>query len=157
MPTLPPAARVPQDAQTSPRRPFVVGAIKEHLRGGKDNAAVGVILDLPLGEVSDADWTHPTIAKQAANLTLGEGNAWNNCVNRAEAAILAESRNVDDVVKKIFHCECCPKLVQRLHDKIGVAQPAITIIPCATAVRRFGNRGRRRGDNSSRLFEAAEL
>jgi hypothetical protein len=132
-------------------------AIEEHLRGGKDNADVDVVLDLPLGEVSYADWTHPAIAEQAANLTLGEGNAWNNCVNGAQAAILAESRNVDDVVKKVFHCECRPKLVQRLHDKIGVAQPAITIIPGATAVRRFRNRGRQRGDNSSRLFEAAEF
>jgi hypothetical protein len=72
-------------------------AIEEHLRGGKNNAAVDVVLDLPLGQVADADWTHPAIPAQAANLTLGERNAWDNCVNRAQAAILAESRNVDDM------------------------------------------------------------
>src|SRR5262249_47536143 len=47
--------------------------------------------------------------------------------------------------------------IERLHYEVGVAQPAITVIPGAAGSRRFGNRGGVGRDDAAGLLEVAEL
>ena len=47
--------------------------------------------------------------------------------------------------------------VERLHDEIGVAQPAVAVVPGAAGARRLGNRGGVGGDDAAGLLEIAEL
>ena len=58
---------------------------------------------------------------------------------------------------EIFHRLRRADAVERLDDEIGVAQPAIAVVPGAPGSRRFGNRGGVRGDDAAGFLEIAEL
>jgi hypothetical protein len=51
----------------------------------------------------------------------------------------------------------CAEPVQRVDDEIGVAQPAIAVVPGALSVRCFGHGGRQRRDDASGVVERIEL
>ena len=44
-----------------------------------------------------------------------------------------------------------------MNDEVGVAQPAVAVVPVAARVPGLGDRGRERGDDGASLLEVAEL
>jgi hypothetical protein len=58
---------------------------------------------------------------------------------------------------EFFHRARRADAVERLHDEIGVAQPAIAVIPGTAGAGRFGNRRRVRRDDAAGLVEVGKL
>jgi hypothetical protein len=80
--------------------------------------------------------------------------------HRIERLDLAAARVVDDVAQVgevlLQHVERAQP-VQRLHRVIGIADPAVAVVPVALAARRFGDRGGERGNDRAGLLVLAQL
>jgi hypothetical protein len=131
--------------------------IEEHLRHGEDDAAVGVVLDLLLGEIADAHRPHAAVSGQTIDDPLGQRLARHDAINRLETPVGFAGRHIGDVVDVVFHRQGGAQSIECMHDKVGVAQPAVAVIPCTSAVRRFRDRGRECGDDAAGLLETAQL
>ena len=87
---------------------------------------------------------------------LGAAAARGRC-RRAAAAAARVRRRVVDVVEVALHRPRRAEPVQRLHDKIGVAQPAEAVVPVAPLSGASGMRRGQRRDDGAGLLVGAEL
>ena len=71
--------------------------------------------------------------------------------------VLAVGGDGGDVVDVGFHGLGGAEPVQRVDDEIGVAQPAVAVVPVSRRRRRFRNRGRVGGDDRAGLHETAHF
>src|SRR6266498_3403623 len=65
--------------------------------------------------------------------------------------------DVENEAEVALHRLCGAEAVQRVHDEVGVAQPAVAVVPRAVRVRRFGDRRRQRGDDGAGILEHVQL
>src|SRR5215468_9991765 len=107
-----------------PRQP----AIEEHWHRSKNDAAIGIVLHLVDGGIADAHWAVAAIALQIGRRALMDHSGRHHTVERAELFVRL-GRNRQRERNEFFHRARSANAVERLHDEIGVAQPAIAVIP----------------------------
>ena len=133
-----------------PRQP----AVEEHRHGGEDDAAIGVVLHLIDRGIADAHRAVAAIALQVGRGALLDRGRRHHAVERPQLQVRLRGdreRERDEFLHRARGADA----VERLHDEIGVAQPAIAIIPGAAGRRRLRNRSRVRGDDPAGLVEIA--
>ena len=128
--------------------------------GGEHDRAIAVILDLRRRAIADTHRLVTAIAGEIRHLEFAELAAAGDWIERRQmlGTILRESvDDVGDEAEIILHRPRRAEAVQRMHDEIGVAQPAEAVVPVALRTRRLGDRGGQRRDDGPALLEGAEL
>src|SRR6267154_983145 len=130
--------------------------VEKHWHGGQNYTAIAVVLDLPRGGVTDANRPIGTIAVE-----LWRG-AFIHRIDRHDAVDWSDGlvwigHDTQRVGNKFLHCLCGANAIERLDDKISVAQPAIAVIPSAAGAGRFGDRRGMCRDDAAGLLVAAQL
>ncbi len=103
-------------------------AIEEHRHGGKNDAAIDVILHLRDGGIADAHGPVIAIALQIRRYPLIEIVGRNDAIDGLQV-LLVVGRDGEREIDEVFHRLCRTDAVERLDDEIGIAQPAIPIVP----------------------------
>ena len=132
-------------------------AVEEHVGRGENRRAVHVVLHLLGGLVAEAHRAHAAIAGERGDRPLLRHRAAADAVHRLQPALGRAGDDVDDVAQVALHRARRAEAVQGVDDEIGVAQPAVAVIPGPARARRLGDRGRHRGDHRARVFERIEL
>src|ERR1700722_9757279 len=143
-----------------PEKSLVAGTrqppVEEHRRRREDDAAIGVVLRLLGRRIADAHGSVATIALERLGGRLLERIGRHHAVDRPQHLVLIggdREREGDEILHRLRRAD----LVERLDDEIGVAQPAIAVIPRAARAGRLGDRGGHRRDDAAGLVEGAEL
>ena len=131
-------------------------AIEKHRHGGKDDAAIGVVLHLLGGGIADPHRAVAAIAFEFGRDALVDDRRRHHAVERAQL-LVGLGRDRQRERNELFHGARGADAVERLDDEIGIAQPAIAVIPGAAGVRRFRNRRGVRGDDAAGLVEIGEF
>jgi hypothetical protein len=131
-------------------------AVVERVRGGQDGGAVHVVLDLPVRLVADAHRAHAAIAGKRVHDALLEVRLAADAVDGLQPAVAAR-RDVDDVAEVALHRPRGVQPVERVHHEVGVAQPAVAVVPVAPAVGRLGYGGGQGGDHRAGVVVGGEL
>ena len=131
--------------------------VEEGMGGGKDDAAIDVVLHLEMGLVADPHRPHPPVARQGGGDALLEIGAASDAIAGPQAAVLALPDDIGDVAQVLFHGAGGPQAIEGGDDEIGVPQPAEAIIPVAFGPRGLGNGGGEGGDDGAGLLETAQL
>ena len=142
------------------KQAFIAGprqaAVEEHRHGGKDDAAIGVMLHLIDGGVADPHRPVAAIAGKIGRDPLLERGRGHHAVERPQLLVrLRDDRQRER--DELLHRARGADTVERLNDEIGVPQPAIAVVPGAAGARRLRDRGGMRGDDGAGLIEIAEL
>ncbi len=153
------AAWLPSHSSRS-KQAFVAGprqpAIEEHRHGGENDAAIGVILDLRRRRVADPNRSVAAVALQVGSDAFLQRYGRHDAVYRPQGLVGVRS-DAQGEGDEILHRLRRTDAVERLHHEIGVAQPAIAIVPGPARPGRFRDRGRMRRDDAAGLLEAAQL
>ena len=115
--------------------------VEEHRRRREDHAAIDIVLHLLDGCVADPHGAIAMVTLEIGNDALGESVGWNNAIDVTQT-FLAIGCDAERVVGEMFHRTCRADAVQSLDDEVGVAQPAIAIIPVSPGAGRLGDRCR---------------
>ena len=107
-----------------PRQP----AVEEHRHRRQDDAAIGVMLHLPRRRIADAHRRRCSIALEAGRDLLLHRVGGHDAVDRTDVLLPSDGEDEGD---EILHGLGGAEAVQRLDHEIGVAQPAIAVIPVA--------------------------
>ena len=106
--------------------------------------------------IADAHRSVAAIAFEVRRGPLVDLSGRHDAVKRPQLLIrLRRDRNRERY--EFFHGARRADAIERLDDEIGVAQPAIAVVPGAPGARRFRYRGGVRGDDTAGLVEIAEL
>ena len=153
------AARSPSDfeqmKQALVARPRQA-AVEEHRHGGENDAAIGVVLDLIDRGIADAHRAVAAIAFEVGRGALLDAGRLHDAVDRTQLMVRLRCDRQRER-NELLHGARRADAVERLDDEIGVAQPAIAVIPGAARRRRLGDRGGVRGDDAAGLVEIGEL
>ena len=141
-----------QSLVARPRQP----AVEEHRHGGEDDAAIAVVLHLVDRGIADAHRAVAAIALQVGRGALLDRCRRHHAVERSQLLVRLR-RDREHERDEVLHRARRADAVERLHDEIGVAQPAIAIVPGAAGGRRLRDRSGVRGDDAAGLVEIAEL
>src|SRR6185295_8299253 len=130
--------------------------VEEHRRRRQNHAAIRVMLILRDGGIADPYRPIAAVTLEVGDDALVERIGRYDAVDRLQLAAVSahDGENVGDV---IFHRAARADAIERLHDEIGVAQPAEAIVPGAAGAGRFWNRGGLRGDDRAGFLEARQL
>ena len=131
-------------------------AIEEHRHGGENDAAVGVVLNLIDRGIADPHRAVAAIALEVGRGPLFDHVRGHDAVEWPQLQVRLR-RDGDRERDELFHCARCADAVERLDDEIGVAQPAIAVVPGAPGGRRLRYGRGVRGDHAAGLVEIAEL
>mmetsp|Transcript_20253 Transcript_20253/g.51375 ORF Transcript_20253/g.51375 Transcript_20253/m.51375 type:complete len:596 (+) Transcript_20253:287-2074(+) len=136
--------------------------VEEVLRTGHDNAAEHVVLALRVGAVAHAHRTHATVAGERGAHHLGEVGlqadavaGLHECAVGRLGVVLRDQ--VGQVVQVALHGGGGAQTIEHLHHVVGVAQPAVAVVPVATAVGVLGDRGGERCHDGARVLQRAQL
>ena len=131
--------------------------VEKHRHGGKDDAAIGIVLRLADGGVADrAPARRRDSLRDWAPLCSSTSIRRDDAVERPQ--LLVRFRGDRDRKRDEFlHRARRADAVERLDDEIGVPQPAIAIVPGAAGAGRFRNRRGMRSNNRPRFVEVAQL
>src|SRR5207249_9192001 len=114
------------------------------MSGGQDGGAVDVVLDLPGCLIADPHRAHPAIAGERVDLLLlGDGPSADP-VHGLQAPVLGARNEVDDVGQVALHRPRRAESVEGVDHEVGVAQPAIAVIPGAPGAGGLGRTWDRR-------------
>ena len=94
---------------------------------------------------------------EPASFALDQLHFQGDAVHRLERPLAGAGHDVGDVAEVVLHRRRGAQAVERAHDEVGVAQPAVAVVPVARRARRLGDRGGHRGDDRAGLLERAQL
>ena len=124
--------------------------IEEELRAGEDRrGSVHVVLLLHEGLVADTHGPHPAVAVERGLGALGQLRITRQAVERLHARAVAARDDVIDEVQKALHGLRRAEAVERLDDEIRIAQPAVAVVPVASAAGVLRDRRRERRDHGA--------
>src|SRR3546814_1312589 len=130
------------------------------LNRGQDDLTISVMLNLLEGLITDANRTQAPITGQGRLFPLLQPSITAHIIKRLDMAVLGPGPCVIDDVAQIgeisFQHIKRAEPVQRLNRVIGIANPAIAIIPITPAIGVFGNRGGESRDNGAGFFMRSE-
>ena len=89
--------------------------------------------------------------------SLGQFVSARNREQRRHLAVASRRDDAIDEAQVALHRARRAEPVQRLNHEVGVAQPAVAVVPVAPAVGALGDRGRQRREHGARVFVRAEL
>jgi hypothetical protein len=112
------------------------------------------VLHLASRRISDADRRVVPIASEALRNALLHRVGRDNAVDWTDKFLRSDPQNKGD---EILHGLGGAEMIERLYDEIGIAQPAMPVVPIAPGSRRFRNRRRVCRNDAAGLLEIAEL
>jgi hypothetical protein len=139
--------------RAGPQQPGVVEALNQR----QDDLSVDVVLQMFARLIADADRLHAAIARDGGDDPLVDVLLQPDAIDRLDVAarrLVDEVPQIDEVVLEDVHRA---QTVQRPHRVIGVADPAVAVVPVAAALGELGHRGGHGRDDGPRLLEGAEL
>src|SRR5439155_21382871 len=124
-----------------PKKLFVAESwqapVVEHRHRSEDDAAVGIVLTWLGRGVADAHRPIPTIALEAGRRFFVHRVDRNDAVDRPQR-LVGVGRDAQSKRDEILHRLRRAESVERLHHEIGVAQPAVAVVPGAGGSGSFG-------------------
>ena len=120
--------------------------VEKDLSGCQDHTAVAVVLNLGIGMIADAHGPHATVAGQMVDDTLVQALLLSDTEDRLQVAAIPAGDQVGDVEEVALHGSGRAQTVERLHDIVGVAQPAEAVVPISLGTGGFGDGGGHSGD-----------
>ena len=127
------------------------GAERQH------HLAEHVVLPLRGGRVADPDRALASEARPVVQDALLEVEVRVDPVERGQVQVRARAGHVDQVVDELLALLEVPQQPEGRQGVVGVAQPAVAVVPRPAASGRLGDRGRHRRDDGPRVLEAVEL
>ena len=119
---------------------FVAGsrqaAIEEHRHGGEDDAAIGVVLDLRRRRIADPHRSVAAVALQVGGDAFLQRDGRHDAVDRTQR-LVGIRRDAEREGDEVLHGLGGADPVERLHHEIGIAQPAVAIVPGPAGTRRL--------------------
>src|SRR5512146_44975 len=116
--------------------------VEKDMGRGEDGRAINIMLYLAIGEIADAYRSHAAVACQSREHTFIQFSPPVYAVDWLQRIAPRIGRYIDDVRKVTLHGTGSPEAIQGIDYKIGIAQPAITVIPVSFTAGRLGYRGR---------------
>ena len=109
--------------------------VEEGLDVGEHDLAVDVVLDVLVGLVADPHRAHAAVAGQGVDDALGQGRLVADAVDRLDVAAAGGVDDVAQVAEIVLEDVDRAQAIERLDDIVGVADPAVAVVPVAAAVR----------------------
>ncbi|MNI37516.1 hypothetical protein D3C73_916090 [compost metagenome] len=131
--------------------------IEEGLHQGQDDLAVDVVLKMLVRLIADAHRLHAAIAFDAVDDTLDDGRLQPYPIDRLDMPSRRGVDQIAQVAEVAFQDVHRAQPVQRPHRIVGVADPAVAIVPVAPAFGEFRHGGGHRGDDGAGLLIDAQL
>ena len=131
--------------------------IDERLRRAEDDVAVGIVLELLVGEIAGAHGPHAVIPGQRRHHPLGQFLFETDAVDRLDVTGAGGGDDVHHPTEIKFHRAHRRERVQRAHDEERVPDPAEAVVPVAPRAGGLGNAGRHRGDDGAGRLVAAQF
>ena len=131
--------------------------VEEDVGGGKNGRTVDVVLHLAVGQIADAHRPHAAIACQRGDLPFVQFRSAVDAVDRLQQLAARIGGDIDDVGEVAFHGAGRAQPVQRVDHEIAVAQPAVAVIPVASAACRFRDGGGHGGDDGAGVVIGVQL
>src|SRR5829696_7031044 len=128
--------------------------VKEQVGRRHDHAAVHVVLPLQVSVVTAAHGGLTAVALEVLLNVLGQRALEVDPVHRL---YVCTGRQSVDVAEELLHALGSAQPIQRPNDKGCIPQPAVAIVPVATAVGCFGDRGCQRSDDRTGSFVLTQL
>ena len=124
--------------------------IIKHRHRRQNDAAEGVVLDLAGRGIADAHRAVAVITLEVIGDLLIHRIGMNDAVNRANVVVRRKAENEGD---ELLHLLRGAEAIERLNDEIGVAKPAIAVIPGPARPWRLRYRGGEGGNDAAGLLE----
>ena len=131
--------------------------VDKGLHRAEHDLAIGVMLFLAVGGIAHAHRAHAAIAAKRIRFALFQPRIAAHVVERLDIAGLAAVDDVAQIFEIGFQHVQRADAVQRLDRIIGIAHPAVAIVPVAATVRMFGNGGGQRRHDRAGILMLAEL
>src|SRR3989454_1021441 len=142
-----------QDLVSAPHDPVV----EEHVGGGQDGRAVDIVLDLPIRLIPDPHRPQAAVPGEGIDFPLVGDRVPADPICGLQTSGFSVGDDVQDVTQIALHRVRVAQPIEGVDHEVGVAQPAIAVVPVAPAPRCFGNRRRHRRDDRAGIFEHVEL
>ncbi|MNT26404.1 hypothetical protein D3C72_1619750 [compost metagenome] len=132
--------------------PVEQAMVEESLRRAQDDVAIDVVLEMFLRLVADAHGTIAPVAGQVVEHGFGQLLFQADAVQGLDVAAFRAGDDIRQPAQILFHRAHFGQTIECAHDKEGVTQPAVAVIPVAAAARRFRDARRHGGDDGARVF-----
>ena len=131
--------------------------IEERMGRGQNDLTVAIVLRLRVGGVARPDRAHSAIPGQVLGKAFVELMLAHHGIERLDLPAAGVVDDVPEISQVLLQNIERSQPVQGLHGVVGIANPAVAIIPVAFASRRLRDRGRQRRDDRACFFVLTQL